>query len=202
VWGGAPAATEPPRPDLRVDGRRPPRGGRATLVVLAVMLVVVLGGYVVAAALAEPAGPATSVAGAVSVRPLSGWAVASHGMLAGLPFVRLTRGSGNLDVLVASPYGGTAGQLATEYARGVLSRQLDQLSFSRQLEAVRLPSGLQGARFGYVGVADTGSSIEGEVTVVVTPTGHGVIFDGWGPAGLLSFERSDIETMIDRAAVT
>jgi len=202
VSGGAPTATEPPRPDLRPDGHPPTRGLRATLVVLGVMLVVVLGGYVVAAALSEPAGPAATIRGVVSVRPLSGWAVAKRGTLDGLPFVRLTRGSGNLDVVVAAPYAGSVDQLANDYATHVLSRQLDQLSFSRRLETVRLPSGLQGARFGYVGVADTGASIEGEVTVVVTSSGHGVVFDGWGPAGLLSFERSDIETMIDRAAVT
>ena len=200
--GGTPTAIEPPRPDLRQDGRPPSRGGRATLIVLAVMLVVVLGGYVAAAALAAPTGPAASVGGVVSVRPLAGWAVAQRGTLGGYPFVRLTRGNGSLDVVVVSPFEGSAGQLATEYARDVLPRQLDQLSFSPHLEAVRLPSGLQGVRFGYVGVAKTGASIEGEVTVIVTPSGHGVVFDGWGPAGVLSFERSDIETMIDRAAVS
>ena len=48
--------------------------------------------------------------------------------------------------------------------------------------------------------AGTGTSIEGEVTVV-TMSGHGVVFDGWAPAGLLSFVRSDIDTMIDQAEV-
>lgn len=167
------------------------------------MLVVVLGGYVVAAALSEPAGPATNVGGVVSIRPLSGWALAEHGTLGGHPFARLTRGNGNLDVVVVVPFGGTADRMANEYANDVLSEQLEQLSFSRRLAAVRLTSGLQAARFGYVGVAAaTGASVEGEVTVVVTPTGHGVVFDGWGPEGLLSFVRPDIETMIDRAAVT
>lgn len=200
---GAPTVTEPPRPDLRTDGRPPSRGGRATLAVLAAMLVVVLGGYVVDAALAGPVGHAVTVAGVVTVRPLSGWAVAGRGAVGHLPFVRLTRGNGSLDVLVAVPYDGTADRLADEYASGVLPRQLDQLSFSPRLQTIRLPSGLEAARFGYVGMsAATGASIEGEVTVVVTPSGHGVVFDGWGPEGLLSFERSDIETMIDRAGVS
>jgi len=202
VAGGTPTAIEPPRPDLREDGRPASGGVRATLIVLAVMLVVVLGGYVVAAAIAGPSGTTTGVSGVVSVRPLSGWAVAKRGTIGGHPFVRLTRGNGSLDVVVVSPFEGTAGELATEYVREVLSGQLDQLSFSPHPEDVRLPSGLQGVRFGYVGVAQTGASIEGEVTVVVTPSGHGVVFDGWGPAGVLSFERSDIETMIDRATVS
>jgi hypothetical protein len=171
-------------------------------VVLGVMLVVVLGGYVVAAALAEPAGPAVVVGGAVAVRPLSGWELAARGTLGGNPFVRLTRGSGSLDIVAQVPYTGTAESLATVYVSEVLSQQLNQLSVSRQPERIRLPSGLEAVRFGYVGVvAETGASVEGEVTAVVTPGAHGIVFDGWGPEGLLSFVRSDIESMVDEAVV-
>ena len=58
-------------------------------------------------------------------------------------------------------------------------------------------------RFAYVGViADTGTSVEGEVTAFVTPSGHGIVFNARAPAGLLSFVRSDVRTMVSEAAVT
>ncbi len=36
----------------------------------------------------------------------------------------------------------------------------------------------------------------------VTPSGHGIVFNGWAPAGLLPFVRSDVRTMIAEAEVT
>jgi hypothetical protein len=165
-----------------------------------VIVTAVLGGYVTAAALSEPTGPAVDVGGIVRVRPLSGWAVAGRGSVAGRPFVHLTRGSGNL-VVVA--YGGLRTDVVT-LARGyvdLLSGGLSRLSVS-QPRRVRLGSGSAGVRFGYVGVvAGTGASIEGEVTAVIAPSGDGVVFDGWAPAGVLSFVHSDIGSMIERAQV-
>jgi hypothetical protein len=191
-----PVATAPSRPDTAPDARLPSRGIGGTLAVLGVILLVVLGGYVVAAALSEPAGPPVGIPGVVSIRPLSGWVVA--GSSSADQAVRVTRGSGNLDTTVFPPDFADVQRLADRYVE-VLSGQLSQLSVSKQLSAVRLSSGLRGVRFGYIGVvAGTGTSIEGEVTVVVA-SGHGVVFDGWAPAGLLSFVRSDIETMIDQA---
>jgi hypothetical protein len=35
----------------------------------------------------------------------------------------------------------------------------------------------------------------------VTSAGEGVVFDGWGPEGMLSFVDGDIETMVRRAVV-
>src|SRR5438034_11722138 len=70
----------------------------ATLGVLGVMVVVVFGGYVVAGALSQPAGPPGTVAGVVRVSPLSGWEVAERS--AEPPRVRLTRRSGDLDLMV------------------------------------------------------------------------------------------------------
>ena len=171
-----------------------------TLAVLGVILVVVLGGYVTAAALSEPAGPPVSVGGIVTVQPLSGWEVATQASVGGLPFARLTRGSGNLDVVAVPGYGGSASALADEYVVRVLQEQLTRLQVSDDPETVALGSGLVGERFSYVGVTDTGSSIEGEVTAVVTPAGDGVVFDGWAPEGLLAFVDEDVHTMTDRAA--
>jgi hypothetical protein len=191
-----PVATAPSRPDTAPGARPPSRGSGATLAVLGVILVVVFGGFVTAAALSEPAGPPVGIAGVVSIRPLSGWVVADTPN--GVP--AMTRGSGNLETTVWLSGSADVRQLAERY-KEVLSGRLSQLSVSRQLSAVRLSSGLRGVRFGYIGVAaGTGTSIEGQVTVV-TASGHGVVFDGWAPAGLLSFVRSDIDAMIDQAAV-
>jgi hypothetical protein len=49
--------------------------------------------------------------------------------------------------------------------------------------------------------ADSGTSVEGEVTVLVTASRHGIVFNGWAPAGLLSFVRSDVRTMVTDAEV-
>ena len=70
---------------------------------------------------------------------------------------------------------------------------------SDTLTTVSLGHALLGERFTYVGVTDTGASVEGEVTVTVTQTGAGVVYDGWAPEGLLNFVDGDIHTMIDRA---
>ena len=65
-----------------------------------------------------------------------------------------------------------------------------------------LKGGTAGVRFRYVGVvADTGATVEGVVTCVVTPDGQGVVFDGWAPEGMLSFVDGDLETMVDQAVI-
>lgn len=190
------------RPDTS-GGPRPSRGGWATVGVVVTILVVVLGGYVVAAALSEPTGPSVGIPGVVAVRPLSGWVLADTTVsFEGAPSFQLTRGNGNLIVSVRQPYRGDPETLAESY-RAFLADRLSQLSVSSTLEPIRLRSGQTGVRFAYIGVfGDTGTSVEGEVTVFVTPSGHGIVFNGWAPAGLLSFVRSDVRTMIAEAEVT
>ncbi|MGZ5297150.1 MAG: hypothetical protein ACXWEJ_08435 [Actinomycetota bacterium] len=202
--GAPPIVDAPTRPDVPVNARRPSRGGWATIAVVGTILAVVLGGYVVAATLSEPVGQPVGIPGVVSIRPLSGWVFAGSGALfSGGRSVQLTRGSGNLVVTVREPYRGDPHTLARMYRDSVLSEGLSRLSVSLNLETVRLRTGLLGVRFVYVGViAETGTSVEGEVTVVVTPSGHGIIFDAWAPAGLLSFVRSDVRAMVTEAAVT
>lgn len=197
----ATTSNEPPlRPDEPAAFQRRERTWLPTLAVLAVLLVVVLGGYVTAAALSEPTGAPVSVGGVVTVQPLSGWEVAGTRPVGGLPFVRLTRGGGNLDVVVVPSFGGSASSLADEYVQRVLKRQLSRLSVSGRLDHVALGDGLEAVRFRYVGVTDNGASIEGESTAVVTAAGDGVVFDGWAPQGLLSYVDGDLHTMIDHAA--
>ncbi len=150
--------------------------------------------------LAEPAGPPVGVEGVVSIQPLSGWEVAGQGRSDGHAYTRLSRGSGTLDV-VAWGSASDAETLATDY-RSVLQSQLSQLQVSDDLEPVVLKDGTAGVRFRYVGVvADTGATVEGVVTCVVTPDGQGVVFDGWAPEGMLSFVDGDLETMVDRAVI-
>jgi hypothetical protein len=199
---GTPLAAAPPRSDVP-PGRRPPsRGGWATFAVVAVIVAVVVGGHIVAAALSEPVGPPVEIPGVLTVRPLSGWVFAGRETSNGFHYVGLTRGSGNLVAGAAVAGAHDPVSLADLYARLVLSQQLSQLSVSARPDDIRLRSGARGIRFAYVGVvAETGTSVEGEVSVVVTG-GHGVVFDGWAPAGLLSFVRPDIRAMVDRAEVT
>ena len=77
-------AQPPPRSDASIRARHS-RGGWATAVVMAVIVAVVLGGYVVAGALSQPAGPPVGFRGVVSVRPVSGWVYAGRGAIVGAP---------------------------------------------------------------------------------------------------------------------
>jgi FlaG/FlaF family flagellin (archaellin) len=214
--------TPPPEPDPRTPAEMPPPSGPpattvatanpppvptarakvrwlSTIVLAAVLGVVVFGGYVAAGALSQPAGPPVTVAGVVRVQPLSGWEVA--GRFASPPGARLSRGSGNLD-FAALPFNGSSLDLVREYVNQVLEPGAQQLSVSKEAEPVTLRSGLAGVRIRYIGsFGRAQSSIEGEVTAIVSPQGVGAIFDAWSPEGLLQYVIDDIDTMIDRAAI-
>jgi hypothetical protein len=171
----------------------------STIVLAAVLGVVVFGGYVAAGALSQPAGPPVTVAGVVRVQPLSGWEVA--GRFGSPPGARLSRGSGNLD-FAALPFNGSSLDLVREYVNQVLEPGARQLSVSKEAEPVTLRSGLTGVRIRYIGsFGRAQSSIEGEVTAIVSPQGVGAIFDAWSPEGLLQYVIDDIDTMIDRAEI-
>lgn len=196
-------AIQPLRPDEELSIQRYERRWLPALGVLVALLVVVGGGYVAAGALSEPAGAPTQVSGIVQIQPLSGWSFAGRGRLSptGPEFARLTRGGGSIDVVAYPRAGGTAEALATIYTRA-LEGELTRLSVSSHLESVRTTSGLRGVRFSYAGVLpDTSMPIDGEVTVIVGPSGNGAVFDGWAPAGLLSYASGDIGSMIDKAVV-
>ncbi|MBI3648204.1 MAG: hypothetical protein HY240_05605 [Actinobacteria bacterium] len=182
------------------------RRARPLAGVVAVILVVVLGGYVVAAALSEPAGPPVGFNGIARVRPLSGWQDAGfgHGTLdvGGRPlplaFVVLTRGNGNLSISAVPGAGVAPGALADAFVADALGGQLDRLSVSRRPEQVTLASGVPAVRLGFVGVRhDTGASVEGEVTALATPGGDGVVFVASAPAGLFRFIQGDVHAMED-----
>jgi hypothetical protein len=176
---------------------------RPSLVVVGVLLILTLGGWLVAAALAEPVGPPVGFQGVVTVQPLSGWEFAGQRDVAGAPLVRLTRGGGNLDIVAFEPLGEDGRTLAARYVSSVLRLQLDRLSVSNRFSDVALQDGTPGLRFTYAGVAtETGQSIEGEVTVVVTSTGNAVVFDAWAAEGLFAYAQGDLHTMIARAVLS
>jgi hypothetical protein len=193
----------PPRPDAAPGTLREERRWLPTIAVVAVIGFVVLGGYVTAAALSSPAGRPETANGIVTVQPLSDWAFVGRFESPVCPGIRFTRGSGTLDAF-AAPFAGDARALAERYATDVLEPEADRLSVSPNLETVRLPSGVTAVRFSYIGVFGEagGSPVEGEVTALVSPSGAGVVFDGWAPQGVLRFVLGDEHTMIDRARVT
>ena len=185
-----------PAPD---DTARRRRRILPTVGVALVLVVVVFGGYAVGGALSTPTGSPVEIAGVVRVQPRSGGEVAAR--VAEPAGVRLTRGGGSLDV-VAIPFSGDAAALAQEYVGEVLEPEASRLSVSPEVEVVRLASGLEGVRIAYVGrFGKSQTPIEGEVTAVVSPSGVGVVFDAWGPAGVLRYIVEDARAMTDAAEV-
>jgi hypothetical protein len=165
----------------------------------AVLAAVTTGGYLTSDALAEIHGGAVAVGTSVRVTPFPGWELA--GRSTDPDRIRLTSGSTSLDV-AALPFDGTDVDLLGRYVDEVLEPDAEQFRVSEEVEPVRLASGLTGSRIAYVGLfGDVQAPIEGEVTAVVSPSGEGVIFDGWAPAGQLQFEIDEIDAMIDRAEI-
>lgn len=179
----------------------PPLDERRWLPALALVVVIVAvvsGGHVVSDALGETRPGVVAVGEAVEVTPLSGWELAER--FQDPTGVRLTSGSASLDV-VALPFGGSSDDLLREYVDEVLAPQAEQLRVS-DVESVRLASGLVGSRIAYVGVfGDVQAPVEGEITTVVSPTGTGVVFDGWAPSGQLQLVLDDLHEMIETAEI-
>lgn len=170
------------------------------VLVLAVVIAgVVTGGYVTSDALGDTGDETVTISASVRVTALPGWELAER--FGDPPGIRLTSGSTSLDVATI-PFTGTDVDLLASYVDEVLAPDAEQFQVSEEVEAVRLASGLTGTRIAYVGLfGDVQAPIEGEVTAVVSPSGVGVIFDGWAPAGQLQFEIDEIDTMIDRAEI-
>jgi hypothetical protein len=169
------------------------------VVLAAVMTGVVSGGYVTSDAVGETSGGTVTVSASVRITPLPGWVLAER--FGDPPGIRLTSGSTSLDVATI-PFTGTDVDLLASYVNEVLEPDAEQFQVSEEVEPIRLASGLTGTRIAYVGLfGDVQAPIEGEVTAVVSPSGAGVIFDGWAPAGQLQFEIDEIDEMIERAEI-
>jgi len=169
------------------------------VVLVAVMTGVVSGGYVTSDALGETSGETVMVSASVQITPLPGWVLAERfGDPTG---IRLTSGSTSLDVATI-PFTETDVDLLASYVGEVLEPDAEQLQVSEEAEPISLASGLTGTRIAYVGLfGDVQAPVEGEVTAVVSPSGTGVIFDGWAPAGQLQFEIDEIDEMIEGAEI-
>jgi hypothetical protein len=199
----------PDRPDARAA--RPLRRWLPTGLVALVISVTVLGGFVVAETLPAPEVRPVTLAGVLTVRPLPGWEVVrreqatvpspSGGVISG-EFAQLTRGSGALDLLVLPGVDVPALELADLYAVEVLANQLERLSVSDRVERITLRSGLEAVRFGYIGSEpSSGAAIEGSVTVTVSPSGNGAVFDGWAFQGQLELIGEELVAMIESSEV-
>lgn len=164
------------------------------LVISTTLVAVVSGGHLAADALGRARGSVVTLSPSVQITPLPGWELAER--FGDPPGIRLTKGGANLDVLTL-PSGGSDAELLAEYVQQVLEPDAEQLQVSEQLEQVTLASGLSGSRIAYVGLfGDVQAPVEGEVTAVVSPSGTGVLFDGWSPAGQLQFALDEIDAMI------
>jgi hypothetical protein len=169
------------------------------VVLVAVIAGVVSGGYVTSEALGETTGDTVTVSASVRITPLAGWELAER--FGDPPGIRLTSGSTSLDVATI-PFTGTDVDLLASYIDQVLEPDAEQFQVSEEVEPIRLASGLTGTRIAYVGLfGDVQAPIEGEVTAVASPSGAGVIFNGWAPAGQLQFEIDEIDEMIERAVI-
>jgi hypothetical protein len=180
----------------------PPLRQRRWIPVIAlatVLAAVTSGGYLASDALGEIQGGAVAVGTSVRVTPFPGWELADSST--DPDRIRLTSGSTSLDV-AAFPFDGTDVDLLGRYVDNILEPGAEQFRVSEEVDSVRLASGLTGSRIAYVGLfGDVQAPIEGEVTAVVSPSGEGVIFDGWAPAGQLQFEIDEIDAMIERAEI-
>jgi len=174
----------------------------STLAVAMILVAVVLGGYFTAALLATPQGRPVDVGGLVRVTPLSGWEVANEGKVGDIPTARLTRGNGNLDVFAVDSAGSDV-ELLRRYVDGFLKPEARELSVSEEIERIRLDSGLEAVRVNYLGAfGDLTVPIEGQVTATVSPSGAGVVFDGWASEGMYGFAAGDVDQMIAAAEVS
>jgi hypothetical protein len=170
-----------------------------SLLVAAVIVGVVAGGYVVDDALGELSSAPTTVSASVTVTPLPGWELAER--FGDPPGARFTRGNASLDV-ASIAFTGSDLDLLAAYVEEVLEPDAEQLRVSETVEPVALSGGLTGSRIVYVGTfGDVQAPIEGEVVAVVSPSGVGVVFDGWSTSGQLRFAIEDIRTMVRTAEI-
>lgn len=197
-----------PVPDPAGAYRIPPPPGRERrwiplIVLTLVMLFVVGGGFVVAVGLGldEASGmgtPSSVSVGDVRFTPQPGWVVARE-LPAPAKGVQLTRGAGNLLVLVALEET-DPGAALDGYIDEVLEPEATELQVAEEAEEVPLPQGITAVRRFYVGTfADVPAPLEGDLTSFVLPGGPAVIFDGWATEGTYRLFAAEVHAMAETA---
>jgi hypothetical protein len=162
-----------------------------------VILFVVFGGFFVAAGIDPPGGgvavgPPVTVGG-VRFALGPGWEVARR-VPGEPPAVQLTKGSGNLLVIVFP--GETDPEVALErYRDEILSPEAINLEMSSEIERVPHPSAGTALRAFYIGTfQDNPASLEGDVTAFTLPSG-GIVFDGWAQEGTYQQFAEEVHRM-------
>lgn len=178
---------------------QPPRekaGWGGTLGVMGVLLFVTFGGFLFGGAGAGQLGGGVGlgqpvpVASGVTMRLAEGWSVTDT--LADPPGIILTGPGGN--VLAAAPGAGSVAETLELYVERILRPEARQLSLGEPAP-IDLPSG-DAAILPYVGVfREVVTPLEGEVTAVATPSGVGVVVDGWAPEGTYVTIREQVVAM-------
>ncbi len=170
------------------------------MAVVGVIVFVTGGARAVGDALAGPPGPPVEVGGVVRVRPEPGWEPEGQDPDAAL----LVRGTARLFIQARAGTTISPVDLARSYVEDDetgLRARFSQLTVEDPPEQVTMANGIPGLRFGYVGETKDGASVEGVVTVVVSPSGSAVIFDGFAALGDLAWAIDDLRTMVDGAVV-
>jgi hypothetical protein len=163
---------------------------------MAVLLFVTLGGFLFGGSSGAVAGDVVlgeqvPVTENVAIQLAEGWSVTQQAE--NPPGVILTGPGGN--ALVGAPPGsGPPESLLEFYVNEILAGQADQLSVG-EAEPLGLASGSALAA-SYIGVfPDVGTPLEGQVVAVVSPSGIGVVVDGWAPQGAYVGIRDQVLAM-------
>jgi hypothetical protein len=169
-----------------------------------IIFFVVFGGYLVAAAvgLDQTTGPGTTPekvsVGGIRFTPEPGWVVIRD-VPGDAPGVQLTRGIGNLLVLVFPEETDPAGALET-YIEEILRPEAIELQIAEDVQQVPMPGGITALRRFYVGTfADNPAPLEGDVTAFVLPGGLAAVFDGWANEGTYREFAPEVHAMAETA---
>jgi hypothetical protein len=170
------------------------------IVLMGVILLVVFGGYVVAAAIGvTPRGPTAGsrpmVVGQVRFEPQAGWTLVQE-LPGENPAVVVGKGIGSL--LVISYPSTDAATALDRYVDEVLTPESLDVRISEAIQQVGLPWGGIALRRFYVGTfRENPTTLEGEITAFVLPSGEAVVFDGWAHRGSYQRFAADVQSMIE-----
>jgi hypothetical protein len=162
-----------------------------------VILFVVFGGFFVATGTEAPTGARQGpvIVGGVRLTPSAGWEVARR-IPGATPAVQLSRGSGNL-LVVVFPAESDPAVVLDRYVQEVLTPEALNLRVSPTAETVPIPAAGTGVRRFYVGTfQDNPAPLEGDVTAMAL-SNTGVAADGWAQEGTYQQFAEDVHRMAE-----